>query len=1164
MAVQFILGRSGTGKTSYCIKAVVNALLAGGREPLILLVPEQATYQAENAILADSRVSGYTSGTPFYDETAARWQPSLNVLSFARLQFLLLSKSTALPEISRIGRQMIIHKLLRDNVGKLKAFYSAAASPGLAQQMAVTISELHQYAKTPEDIDRLLTELTRDEHNSLAAMKFVDIALIFKEYLKSIEEKFTDPDVQLNQCRRAVGGADIVKGARLWVDGFAGFTAAELAILAELLKNVAEAQIALCLDPARLDLKNPNPSGSSQTELFSSTAKTYAELLEITRKCRLKAAEPVILEKPLRFSSCPELAHIERSIFQARPSKMPAANHIRIVSAANARAEVRFLARKIRRLVGDGNCRYRDIAVITSNVEHYQHYITAYFDDYDIPFFIDRRKLLNQHGVVELICSALQVVTGGFSGADIFSCLKTDLVGVERCEVDLLENYCLAFGIGADDWQSNDDWHFAGKSDEDFDQKQVNQIRHKASKPLLELRDRLSNGDGSPKTTGPVQFTQIVFDFLEGLKVREKLGRWIEQATKTGDYSAADEHRQFYNKLVNIFDELVEVFTDQKLTCKDYLAILKSSFSQLTLAFIPPSLDQVLVGSIERSRHPNLKAVFLIGATQSQFPMPLTPSGVLTDDDRQAAGSADFSLAATSVQKLIERQYLAYIAFTRPSEFLWITYPLLNDKGSPEMRSQFIDDLASLFDDITEESAPARQTSVESISSETQLAEFLCGWLGRDAAGDTAGASREQLDMLLDDICSDERLAEVGSNVISATSYENTAQLDSDVVETLFPKRLNSSATRLGAFAACPYQYFAGYVLDLKERREFKFEPLDVGIFYHQVLDRLARQLNTEKKDFASIADDELLGLLRAILRELRQSDSFISNFVRHSPHNAYIIDSAGEALEDCVLAIAKMVRAGSFRPMLSEVTFGRAEGRTPVLGHYEVHLADGRILSLGGKIDRLDIADIADTKPAIIFDYKRSGRSFSWSRFYHGLDMQLPIYMLAVRNASNPQYRTLDAAGAFYMPVEVTPKKVEIEELEKKTDTSEYKAKGIFNGEYAPQLDQAVQSKWSSFYNFRDTKNNGQYGDYAKSGALKPDDFDAFLRFTEKKIAELAEQILSGSIDVHPYRLGTSSACTYCKYRPVCRFDWQINDYNPLETVSKITFLETAGRADG
>jgi len=79
------------------------------------------------------------------------------------------------------------------------------------------------------------------------------------------------------------------------------------------------------------------------------------------------------------------------------------------------------------------------------------------------------------------------------------------------------------------------------------------------------------------------------------------------------------------------------------------------------------------------------------------------------------------------------------------------------------------------------------------------------------------------------------------------------------------------------------------------------------------------------------------------------------------------------------------------------------------------------------------------------------------------------------------------------------------------------------------------------------------------RSGALKPNDFENVLEFTEKKIVELAKEILSGKIGVRPYRLGTEPACstTYCKYKPVCRFDWQVNDYNVLAPLKKPQVLE-------
>ena len=323
MAVQFILGRSGTGKTSYCVRAIVNALLeSADNQPLLFLVPEQATYQAERAILADKRIVGYNR---------------LNILSFDRLQFLLLGKHTARPAISRIGQQMIIHRILRDNAERLKVFNLSANWPGFSRQLTQTIVELHQYAKTVDDIDCLLSELGKDERNNLAVLKFADIGLILQEYLKFIEGRFIDPDVQLTRACRAVPIANFVKGALIWVDGFAGFTISELTVLTELLKTASEVQIALCLDASDIDLANPDIEKIDPVGLFSPTQRTYAELIKTIKKYKLPLAEPIVLKQAVRFSACPRLVHIENNIFQSQAPKIEAADNIRIVSAPNAR-----------------------------------------------------------------------------------------------------------------------------------------------------------------------------------------------------------------------------------------------------------------------------------------------------------------------------------------------------------------------------------------------------------------------------------------------------------------------------------------------------------------------------------------------------------------------------------------------------------------------------------------------------------------------------------------------------------------------------------------------------------------------------------------------------------------------------------------------------------
>ncbi|MDT8304085.1 MAG: PD-(D/E)XK nuclease family protein, partial [Sedimentisphaerales bacterium] len=932
MAVKFILGRSGTGKTSYCINSIVNALAAPSEQQLILLVPEQATYQAERAVLTDDRIAGYNR---------------LHVLSFDRLQFLLSGKNTARPAISRIGRQMIVHRLLRDNKNKLKIFDSSASMPGLAQQIAHTIAELHQYAKTPDDISQLLCELAKNERNNLTILKFTDIGLILEEYLKFIETDYLDPDAQLMQACREVSSSTLAKGAKLWIDGFAGFTGAELEVLTELLKVAADTQIAFCLDPAKIDISNPSVEEINPVDLFYPIQRTYAELIARVKKCKLKLNKPIILEKALRFSASDPLAHIERNVFEFESSKLGSADNIRIISAPNERAEVGFVARRILELVKEKSCRYRDIAVIASDIDNYQHYVRAYFADYGIPFFIDKRRPLNQHPVVQLISSALQTVTGGFSNFDIFACLKTDLVPVDRYDIDLLENYCVAFGITGGDWQGDKPWNFAGKDKEDFDQQRINQIRLKAIAPLLKLRDGLCPVGNPSKMLTAEEFTRSIFSFLDDLKVTETMAHWIEHAGSTIE-SVADEHQQFYDKLVDIFDELIEVFSGQTMTAEDFFAIINTAFSQLTLAFIPPKLDQVLVGSIERSRHPDLKAVFLIGTTQRQFPVPLSSDNILTDDDRGSAESAGFQLAPALNQTLADRQYLAYIAFTRPSEFLCITYPSVDDKGAAVPRSQFIDNLESLFEKLNAESIANEKIDIEHVHSKTELTDLLCSRLGRDTFRSEAG-DNESLNKLLDDICSDEQLTELGSNVLSAINYDNCARLDSDVVGQLFDRHLQSSATRLTTFAACPYQYFARYTLRLEQRKEFKFEPLDLGGFYHNILDALLKTLNEQKKDFTTIENEELLKILKKQTEQVIQANSFISNFRSRSPHNAYIISSAADALQDCVLAVGQMVRAGSFRPSLSEVSFGRAKDALETLGKYELPLPNNRTISLNG-----------------------------------------------------------------------------------------------------------------------------------------------------------------------------------------------------------------------
>jgi ATP-dependent helicase/nuclease subunit B len=1135
MAVQFVLGRSGTGKTSFCVRSIADALQEPSDRPLLFLVPEQATYQAERAILSDPRVQGYHR---------------LQILSFDRLQLLLLGRHTARPAISRIGREMLIHKVLRDTKDKLRIFGPSALLPGFARQMAGMVSELHHYALAPEDVDDLVALLQEGEGNRLTALKFADIAMIFHRYSQLLEGKFIDPEAQASAACRAIAHADFIKGARLWIDGFASFTGAELAILRELLKAVDHASIAFCVDPTRVGSITSHHSAPPPEGLFEPVERTYIELIRWAAESKIHLTQPIILSKAHRFDACPPLGHVEHSIFCPGAAQSTAGSRIRLVAAPDLRSEIQFVARQILTLVRDNGYRYRDIAVVVSDLDQYEQYVRAYFDSSGIPFFIDRRKPLNQHPVVELICTALEAVTGGFARADVFAYLKSDLAAIDPAQIDMLENYCLAFGVDGRDWLSSEPWRFKAADDADFDEDAINRVRDEVIAPLLTLRKALHlSGDGQ-KTLTAGAFTRCIFALLDSLHVRERLNEWVEQAREQGDLSAADEHRQFFDTLVDVFDELAEVFAREEMTAQDYFGILRSAFSQMTLALIPPRLDQVLVGSIERSRHPNLKAIFLLGVTQKQFPIPIPAAGVLTDEDRCAAETAEFHIAPATAQSLAERQYLAYIAFTRPSELLCISYPCLDEKGGPVAHAHFIDDLTLLFDDLREEFIADDLPEVGDVRNEAELTELLCARLGRDAFL-PAIDDKARLKGLLDAMQSAGDQETIVRPVSVALAYENQASLEPGVGNELFGREIKGSASRLAAFAVCPYKHFVRYTLDLRPRREFKLEPLDLGLFYHKVLDSLTRRLSAERETFASVGEDRLMHLLDEQIARLMEQDPFLSNFVQRSAHNAFVVSSAGEVLRDCVPAIAQMVRAGSFRPRLSELGFGHVADASSKFSRFEMPLPDNRKLVLSGKIDRLDIAEVNGRKVALILDYKRtqSGARFDWSDLYHGLDVQLAVYMLAVHDAGSAYAD--DIAGALYLPVEAPPRRATPDELDGGTRKFQRKARGIINGAYCGHLDAGADG-YSDYYGFYVKKDGDPYGQYSRSNALRPAHFTRLLEWSRKSIIGLAADIASGRIECTPYHRGAERGCTFCEFLPVCHFDWQINDYNILRPIDK------------
>ncbi len=1122
MSIQFILGRSGTGKTAQCVRAIARALREDAAHHLIFLVPEQATFQVERAILAQPGIQGFDQ---------------LAILSFERLQYQLLGCNALKQRLSAISRQMALHRILCEQEANLSVYRSSCANPGFCAQVMRIIEQLLRYANGPDDLARCIEQLEVRNTGALTAAKLRDIQILLEAYMQFVEGRFLDPDVQFNDARGAVHDSPLLKDARLWVDGFAGFTASEFLMLRAMLETVAEARIALCLDPGQV-LGHETPTEIDPLDLFAPTLATFKDLHELVRDLKLSEEKPLVLTDTHRFSRSRALAHLEGNLFVPGAPAQSSDRSVSCWSATDERHEVKMIARQIRRMVADQGLRYRDIAVIASDLGRYEHYIQAYFSDYDLPFFIDKPSPLVHHACATLICSALHIAQTGFETSEVLTYLRSGLVSLDNKEIDALENYCLAFGINGRDWTREEAWAFDSPTAPAFAEAQVNSTRLRVIGPLLDLRSRFFDGNSPVQVTGQV-FVQAIKTLLERLQVSQRLEALGREADRCGEPERADVHRQFWDWLCGLLAECSEILGSYQGTGDFFSTILRSAFAQMTMALIPPCLDQVLVGSIERSRHPDLKAVFLLGTTQKQFPAPLKSGGLLSDADRDHAALAGLCLAEGVVQTLSQRRYLAYIAFTRPSERLIVTHPLVDEKGNSVVRSQFIGDLEKLFDDLRADPSGSEINDPQEILCQHELADYLCEHVGTEG--------------LLTELDVRDPFDGFQHALQSRGRGHGNRSLTPDVLNELFGARIKTSASKLGSFATCPFQYFARYTLGLKERQEFVLEPLDLGNFYHRVLECFVETMIREPGDWTALEGADLLLGLDRVMERVIQADPFLAAFVRHSPINAFVVHAAQEVLRAAVPEYCAMIRAGQFRPAYTEAAFGTGNRE---LGDFEIELSERHTVILQGIVDRIDLMQQGDRAYALVLDYKRRHKRPDWTRLFYGVDLQLGIYMLALRSARAQGLIDAQIAGAFFIPVEVPAAKAALSDPPARLTRFKRKAGGLFDAAITEHID-PIEKGQSPFYNFFKKTDGTPLGHYTKSGALESRRFELLLHFVSDKIKELSRGILDGDIAVRPCRLGAYVPCVNCPYKPLCRFDLQIDDVNYLDAKSKTEVLE-------
>lgn len=1134
MSLKFIYGRAGSGKTRFCLNEIKSKLAAGATQPLVLLVPEQFTFQAERDLISVLETGGILK---------------TEVLSFRRLAFRVFNETGGItyPHIHPAGKCMILYRILDKMRDSFQVFSRSADRQGFVNTLSTLITEFKRYNVTPEALDNAGKGL--EEDNPLKG-KLMELTSIYALFEKTLAERYRDSDDDLTLASEKLVSTSLYDGAEIWIDGFAGFTPQEYRVIGRLMQKAERVNISFCTNC----LEGEGASGG--TDIFSSIKTAYRKLVKMAKENGIPVEPAVILNnEPLfRFSRSPELSHLERHLY-AYPYKTyrEKTQDVSLFSSVNIFSEIEACARDIVRLCKDRGLRYRDIAVVTGNLSGYEKLIEVIFAEYGIPCFIDRKVDIVNHPLVRLILSMLDIFIENWSYEAVFRYLKTGLTGIDQDSIDRLENYVLACGIRGSRWTDEQEWRMIPDliPDEKSLEAQrellenINRIRASVCAPLLEFREKTK---GRKKAS---EFCASLYDFLCTLGVPERIEDSIERFRKSGNLNLANEYSQVWNIVMEVFDQTVEVMGDETFGIERFANILKIGFGEYKIGLIPAALDQVLVGSIERSRSHEIKALYILGANDGVFPPAAAEEGILSDQDRAVLNNVGIELASDTRTRAFDGQYLVYRALTTAGSYLRISWPIADHEGRTLRPSLVVSRLRKLFPAITETSnifpygsaseemellscrAPAFKSMVSALRQRADGKEIHPVWQG-----------------VYRWFAAQEEWKQKCQAARAAFQYKNLAQpVSRDKIAALYGDPAVSSVSRLEKYTACPFAFYVQYGLGARERKVYSLRPPDVGTFMHAVIERFSRLVSEGEISWRSFDRDWCSAKVSEIVDEMLQKMQ--GSGVAASKRYTALTVRLKRVVSRAVWLIAEHIRRSNFNPVAYEVDFGE-NGKYPPI---TIELDSGEKIHLTGRIDRVDALKTEDGTYLRIVDYKSGSRDFKLSDVFYGLQIQLITYLDAIWESggsySGNGFRTAEQSqgagepspylpgGMLYFkiddPIVKGNGKITEEEIEKAI-MKQLRMRGLLLADVKliREMDNTIEG---ASLIIPATINKGEVLGKNTSAATM-EQFKLLRKYVRKLLKDLCGEMMKGNVSIKPYKKKGTTSCKYCSFSPVCQFD--------------------------
>ena len=1101
MEFNLIYGKSGSGKSNYIFEDLKNKIDTG--KSIYLIVPEQSNLTAEKKLFE------YTGKTTLLNA---------EVLTLSRMASRVIDEVGIAQKtrLSKIGKAMLIYDILSKSKNELKFLGKSDKNIDIVGNM---LTEFKKHGISTKNL------IDFNSENEYMNLKLKDISLIYQKYQEKIENSFIDENDVLDILAENLEKSNIFNDAIVYIDDFQGFTPQEYRVFEQLLTKISEISVAVCSNELE-------EQSNKETDIFYFNKKFAKKLIEISENKNAKINK-VYLKDNKRFNN-EELKFLEENLYELNKNKYTnKLKHLNLFLADNPYSEMEYVAKEIIKLVRDEKYRYNQIGIVTKDIDMYVEEAKAVFTKYEIPLFIDTKKELNQNILIKYIISLLDIYSKNWSYDAMLNYLKIGLNNFEAEEIYELENYCRKWGIKGSKWY-NREFNYEPVNDK---QSRLEEIRKEIVEPLIDLKNK------TLENRTFYEITKELYNFLSDRGINEILDRKIKQIDSI---EISEEYNTSYKILVQIFDELVMLFKNEKVGFEKYKELFQIGIKNSELGKIPLLQDQVILGDTERSRSHQIRALFVVGINDGVFPKTAREEGYLNDSDREVLRECGLEIAKTGEELLYEEEFNIYRTLSLAEEKLYLSYDSSDKEGKSLRPSTLIKKIKRLYPNLKEKTE-LENKEFQVINEHVGLEEALKAYK-KFLNGEKITLEQENLILYFYNT-----QKEVFELACKGASFSNLPEdINDENIEKLYGKNLKTSVSRLENYRKCPFSFHLTYGLNLKEKDELKMEAVDTGSFMHEVIDEFFKRIDEKGVGVKTISDELVNQICSQIIEELLEQSKYYT--FSSTAKFKLLTRRLKKVVIKSIGYIIYTLRNSDFEVLGHEIEFNNLSEFKPI----QMSLFEDNKLEIVGKIDRVDIGFANEKQYVRVIDYKSSIKKMDLNQIASGLQIQLITYLDALT-----EQKDYEASGLLYLGlidnIVKASKNMSEEEIEREIRKG-FKMQGFVLADVSviKAMDNTLGNGETSNIIPVSLTKDGEISNF-KSNSLKKEEFDNLQKAVKKAIKNISEEILKGKIDIKPYNYDKHTGCDFCKYKTICNFNTNIkgNEYDYINKYSKEYVLE-------